>query len=306
MSVEGILPVIPTPFLDGAFHGPSFERLLHHMLANVDGYTLLGSTGEAPSMTIAERMDITEFALKVTPADRRVVVGVTDTSYGNTVALAQHAQQHGAHAVLCAAPYYFANTPCGVLDYLKRLDEELEIDLVLYDNPVATRTTLSASTIVAWSSELTRLTAVKLTDHDLSKIPVLRDAGLNVLAGDDPILARFLAEGVDGVIVIVPALFPESFRSAWDLARQDNLDESFAVLATGVLPFTHVFGIGDEIATTKAILADIGVFASAELRPPLRKVTPRRRRLLRTAYAFCRGLDYEFPVLTSAHADGDD
>ncbi|MDX6512636.1 MAG: 4-hydroxy-tetrahydrodipicolinate synthase, partial [Gaiellaceae bacterium] len=55
VSITGVLPVIPTPFLDGRFDSASFQRLLDQMLDHVDGYTLLGSTGEAPSMTTEER-----------------------------------------------------------------------------------------------------------------------------------------------------------------------------------------------------------------------------------------------------------
>src|SRR5579884_1887298 len=109
MTVRGILPVIPTPLRDGKYDPDSFERLLEHMLDDVDGYTLLGSTGEAPSMTTEQRMQIAEHALHVTPADKTVVVGVSHTSSEESVTLAQHAQDSGAKAVLCSVPYYFNN-----------------------------------------------------------------------------------------------------------------------------------------------------------------------------------------------------
>ena len=56
------------------------------------------------------------------------------------------------------------------------------------------------------------------------------------------------------------------------------------MLSAGVLPFSHVFGIGDEIATTKSILHAIGVFDSDEVRAPLVPATPERRELLVLAY----------------------
>jgi 4-hydroxy-tetrahydrodipicolinate synthase len=197
MPVDGILPVIPTPFRDGAFDHSSFQRLLDHMLPWTDGYTLLGSTGEAPSLTIAERRDIAERALAMTPEDKRVVVGVTHTSAADSAELAAHAERRGAAAILCASPFYFANTPDGVLDHLRRVDAAIAIDLVFYDNPVATKTQIDAGEVIAWRDRLPRLTAVKLTDHDLTKIDRWHEAGLNVLAGDDPIILRYIAAGVD-------------------------------------------------------------------------------------------------------------
>lgn len=283
MTIDGILPVIPTPFLDGRFDRSSFQRLLDHMLGSVDGFTLLGSTGEAPSLSTAERMEIAETALALTPAGTTVVVGVTHTSLDDAISLAVHAQEHGAAGVLCAMPFYFANTPDGLLRYLTRLDEALSIELVLYDNPAATGTTLAPEQVVRYAAELAHLHAVKLTEHRLGKVAHWQRAGLTVLAGDDPILYRFLAAGVDGAMVIAPCLFPEAFRRAWDLARAGDLAGALAVMAETMLPVMHVFGIGDEIATSKVLLTQMGVFASPEVRPPLQTVDAHRRELLRMA-----------------------
>ena len=108
--IGGLLPVIPTPFLDGSFDKVSMRRFLDQFLPCLDGYTLLGSTGEAPSLTTTQRMEIAEWALKATPLDKAVVVGVSHTSLDDSIRLAQHAESIGATGVLCAAPYYFANT----------------------------------------------------------------------------------------------------------------------------------------------------------------------------------------------------
>jgi 4-hydroxy-tetrahydrodipicolinate synthase len=288
MSVQGILPVIPSPFRDGRFDAPSFERMLDHMLESIDGYVLLGSTGEAPSLTLDERRDIAEFALEKTPRDKTVVVGVTHTAQADGATLARHAQGHGAAAVLCAAPFYFPNSADSVLRYLTALDGAIDIDLVFYDNPAATKTQVTASDVVAWSQQLQHLNSVKLTEHDLSKIPAWHEAGLAVFGGDDPIAFRFLAAGVDGAMMIAPAIFPEQFRACWEAVRDDRLTDAYGIFGPEIAPFIHVFGIGDEIATTKALFAEIGIFTSAEVRPPLIEATDERRRMLRDAYDVCR------------------
>lgn len=293
MSVTGVLPVIPTPFSGGQFDRESFERWLDHAIASLDGYTLLGSTGEAPSLTVEERMEICELALACTPSEKAVVVGITHTSVDDAIRLARHAQARGAKGVLCAAPFYFVNSPGGLYDFFARIDHALEIDLIVYDNPAATKTLLRPEWVVSWSERLEHLRTVKLTDHDLSKIDYWHAAGLKVLGGDDPILFRFLAAGVDGVMMIAPAIFPESFRAVYDLVEAGNLEAALAIFAREILPFSHVFGIGDEIATTKAILAECGIYSSAELLSPLEPVAPARVELLRMAYELCRAAALE-------------
>ena len=283
MPIEGILPVIPTPFVDGRFDSSSFQRFLDHMLPSVDGYTVLGSTGEAPSLSADDRMEIAQAALALTPPEKTVVVGVSHTSVDEAIRLAVHAQEHGAAGVLCSAPFYFDNSDDGLRRYLSRIDEALTTELVLYDNPVATGTTLGTDQVVRYARELEHLHTVKLTDHKLTKISAWQQAGLKVLGGDDPILVRFLAEGVDGVMVIAPCLFPAAFREAWDFVKAGKLTEALAVLAAEVLPVLHVFGIGDEIATSKVLLMQMGVFASSEVRPPLETVDSGRAKLLQMA-----------------------
>jgi 4-hydroxy-tetrahydrodipicolinate synthase len=299
IMIRGLLPVVPTPFADGQFDQKSFRRLVEHILPHLDGYTLLGSTGEAPSLTVKERMRITEFALDCTPPGKTVVVGVSSTCLEDSVALARHAERHGAHGVLCSAPYYFVNTAKGVCGYLARIDAAIERDLVLYDNPVSTGTVLRTDDVIEWSQRLSHLRTVKLTDHDLTKIGVWQRAGLSVLAGDDPIISQFLAGQVDGAMVIAPAIFPESAKLVWDLTLAGDDESAFGVLATDILPFVHAFGIGDEITTAKSILADMGIFESREVLPPLEPASEARQRLLRHAYHACRGASQRHPLLQS-------
>jgi 4-hydroxy-tetrahydrodipicolinate synthase len=268
----------------GEFDPESFANLLDHMSAGVDGYTLLGSTGEAPSMSRDERMSIAEQALAMTPEGMTVVVGITNTAIADAVELARHAEANGAGAVLCASPFYFENAPDGLLGFFAEIDAAIGIDLVLYDNPAATKTKLQAQWVVDWSRQLEHLTAVKLTDQALEKIGIWQQAGLRVIGGDDPINFRYLAGGVDGIMMIAPAIFPAAYAEAWRLIGEGRMEDALAVFSAEVLPFLHVFGIGDEIVTTKALLDDIGVFASDECRVPLTPVDAKRRALLRAAY----------------------
>lgn len=282
--MRGVLPVLPTPFRDGRFDAESFRAMLDRMLPAVDGYTLLGSTGEAPSMPVSERKVIAEQVIEMTPPEKTVVIGVTSTSIDDAIELAQHAEKRGADAVLCAAPFYFTNTPDGILGFLREIDSRIGIDLVLYDNPVATKTKLAAPDVVEWAGELEHLRAVKLTDHALEKVGLWHAAGLEVIGGDDPILFRYLAVGVDGVMVIAPVIFPAAFAEVWRLMRDDQPEAALAVFSNEILPVLHVFGIGDEIVTTKTLLHEIGVFASPEVRLPLTPIGPERRSLLRKAF----------------------
>jgi 4-hydroxy-tetrahydrodipicolinate synthase len=212
-------------------------------------------------------------------------VGVAHTSVADAALLARHAQDHGAKGVLLPVPYYFLNTSEGAFHLIAEIDKILDIDLVLYDNPVTTKTVLAAQTVIEWAQRLRNLRTVKLTDHDVTKIGAWKQAGLDVLAGDDIILFRYLTAAVDGSMVLAPAIFPVAFHDVWALIQRGDLTQAFAIFADEILPFLHVFGIGDEISTTKALFQELGLFTSSEVRPPLEAVDDSQRHLLlRLAY----------------------
>ncbi len=291
MSLTGVLPVVPTPFLDGEIDYASFERMLGFFLPHADGYVLAGSTGEAPSLSLCERRELAEFALARTPHDKAVVVGIGHTEIRGAIELARHAESLGARACLVPSPYYFANTKRGVCEYLRALDREVGGPLVFYDNPYTTKTSWSASEIAALADEVGHLTGVKVTDHEIGKIAWLKaNTNLAVYCGDDVVLYRSLLLGADGCMVIAPAVCPEAFRRSWDLLKEGEERESYEVFCRGVLPFVHMFGVGSEIAATKAIYRHLGVFGSQEVRPPLEPSSPEWTRQLVLAYETCQRL----------------
>lgn len=290
IELGGTLPVLPTPFWDGEVDYASLGRLLEFVLTDCDGCTLLGSTGEAPSLTLAERATVAEFAMRNLPAGKQLVVGVAHTSARDALELARHAQSIGAAAVLVPAPYYFVNSVQGIRDFLHVLGAQLEIDMILYDNPYSTKTVLSELDIQMLAEALPRLAGVKVTDHSIDKIPWLkRHTGLRVFAGEDALIFRSLLMGCDGAMVICPSVFPAAYRQVWERIRAGRPEAALDLFSRRVLPFVHMFGLGNEIAATKAIFQYMGLFRSAQLRPPLTAVDETFARHLAMAYRAAAG-----------------
>jgi 4-hydroxy-tetrahydrodipicolinate synthase len=290
--LSGTLPVIPTPFIEGEIDYPSFKKMLEFFLPFADGYTLSGSTGESPSLTQHERMELVEFAMKHTPKDKTVVVGINHTSSKNAIELAQHAQSCGAKGCLVPSPYYFANSQGGVFEYLKQIDDEVNLELVFYDNPYSTKTFWRASELAELADKLKHMTALKITDHNIEKIAWLKaNTTLSVFAGDDVVLFRSLMLGADGCMVIAPIIRPRAYQESWKLLKQNRVAESYRLYCEQVLPFIHVFGVGSEIAATKAIYKHLGIFSSDEVRAPLTACDETWRSQLITSYEVCRGFE---------------
>jgi 4-hydroxy-tetrahydrodipicolinate synthase len=287
-KLRGTLPVVPTPFYNGKVDFDSFLRLLDYIFPQLDGYTICGSTGESVSLSRTERLELIRFAAENTPKGKRVVVGLTHTNLEECKDFARAAADLGLYAGLIPAPYYFPNSTAMVREFMRTLDQASDLDLVFYDNPIYTKTWLRAEELCAIADACKHLVGVKMTDHDLDKVAHLQEKGLSVFAGDDVLAFRSLLMGMDGSMIIAPAVFPAAYQRTATLLAKRDAAAALQCFAAEVLPFIHLFGIGDEVTVTKAVYEHLGIFRSREARLPLLPVTEERLSQVLLAYDLCQ------------------
>ena len=277
LKISGSLPVIPTPFHNNRIDFDGLLKLFDHLFPELDGYTLCGSTGEAASLTIEERIELMQFAARHTPAGKTIVVGLTHTSLEEMRKLVRAAVELGIHAGLVPCPYYFPNSFPMVLEFFRALDGLSELELVLYDNPIFTKTWLRAEELLRLVDACQHLNAVKMTDH-----------AVTVFSGDDVVAFRSLMLGADGSMIIAPSVFPAAYQETVRLLGEGKTTASLRVFSDRILPFIHLFGIGDEVQNTKALFHHLGIFRSGEVRPPLLPCSSERLREVVLAYDLCQ------------------
>jgi 4-hydroxy-tetrahydrodipicolinate synthase len=289
VKLRGSLPVIPTPFYNGRIDFDSLLKLFEHLFPELEGCTICGSTGESVSLSLAERLELMEFAARNTPPGKKIVVGLTHTNLEEMAQLAKRAAQLELAAGLVPCPYYFPNSFSMVLEFFKALDHTSNLELVIYDNPVYTKTWLRVEELSTILDACPRAIGVKLTDHDLDKIPALKKKhDTAVYVGDDIVAFRSLLLGADGSMIIAPAIFPEAYQEVVRLLTLDDHAGALRVFAARILPFIHLFGPGDEIVNTKALFKHVGIFRSDESRLPLLPCSHERLRQLVLAYEYCQ------------------
>ncbi len=270
MVLKGNLPVIPTPFLNGKIDYTGFDRLIERTIDYLDGYVVCGSTGEAPALSTKERIHITRYIAKIIPDGKEIVAGLGHSCLEDAIEIGLGASEDGVRAALVPSPYYFPNSLDMVIDYVGKLAERTGLDIVFYDNPVTTKTTFTAESLVALAKAVPQVKAIKMTDHNFAKIRYLKEhTDLTVFGGDDIICFRAFVAGIDGNMIIAPIIYPEEFRKCWEAFQQGDVEKSFDIYSKVLLPFISMFGPGDEIPTTKALFKELGIFASSETRSPL-------------------------------------
>jgi 4-hydroxy-tetrahydrodipicolinate synthase len=289
VKLRGSLPVIPTPFYNGKIDYDSLLKLFEHLFPDLEGYTLCGSTGESVSLSLDERLALIQFAAKNTPVGKSIVVGLTHTHLEEMVRLARQAEELGIHGGLVPCPFYFPNSFPMVLEFFKALDRSSTLSLVLYDNPLYTKTFLRTQEIMTLVEACAHLRSVKMTDHDLQKIADLKKSGkVSVFSGDDVVAFRSLLLGVDGSMIIAPAVFPQAYQKVVRLVHEKDANPALKIFSQQILPFIHLFGPGDEVSNTKALFKHLGIFRSEEVRLPLLPCPSTRLTEVVMAYELCR------------------
>jgi dihydrodipicolinate synthase/N-acetylneuraminate lyase len=222
--LQGIIPPLVTPMRDrDTLDCEGLERLVEHVLAGgVHGLFILGTTGEAPSLSYRLRREMIDRVCLAVNGRVPVLVGITDTAFTESVHLAQHAAQAGAQAVVLAAPYYFPAGQPELEEYVEHLLPELPLPLFLYNMPSLTK--------VAYGLE----TIEHLMQHDM--IVGLKDSSANMvyfkdvihltrsrkdwtlLMGPEELLVESLWAGghggVNGGANLWPSLFVDIYHAA--------------------------------------------------------------------------------------------
>lgn len=127
---------------------PGLEKLVEHILAGgVHGLFILGTSGEAPSLSYRLRRELIDRVTKQVGGRRPVLVGITDTSFVECVNLAKHAASRGAQALVLAGPYYFPPGQVELSEHLERLIPELPLPVFLYNMPQMTKVPFAIETV---------------------------------------------------------------------------------------------------------------------------------------------------------------
>jgi dihydrodipicolinate synthase/N-acetylneuraminate lyase len=277
-SLAGIFPPIPTPFQDGRLDLDSLRRMLDDLVGSVDGVTVGGSLAEAASLSITERETVIRTVANHLDRDRALVVSITDNSLEQTRRLSDVAGECDAALLMLSCPNYFENDRPMLEAYFSAVADFASADLCLYDNPLASNTTLSVDDIVAIQLAAQRITHIKMTDNTMDKITQIRSRlDATIFCGDDAVLWHHLLTGAEGIMVSIPMVYPERTARMWKLVVDGDLEQAY-VLYRKLSHFIHcALSQQDYPAVIKAVLHERGLLSSSEVRLPLLPLTRARR-----------------------------
>jgi len=231
----GIVPPMVTPLRDrDALDVAGLERLLEHIVAGgVQGLFILGTSGEGPGLSYRLRREVIQQVCQQLRGRLPVLVGITDTSFTEAVAMAQCAADEGAHAVVTAGPFYLPAAQPELVQYIERLVRKLPLPLFIYNMPQLTKVHFEPETLRRLT-HLEKIIGLKDSSGDLAYydelIALKRERpDWSVLVGPEHLLAETVRRGGDGGVNgganFHPRLFVELYQAvkAGDAARTTEL-----------------------------------------------------------------------------------
>ena len=243
---HGIIPPMVTPLEDwDTLDNQGIEKLINHILkGGVHGLFVLGTTGEAPSLSHQLRKEVIKRTLDQVGKKVPVLVGITDTSFIETINIAEFAAEAGASAVVLAPPYYFPAGQFELIEYIEHLEQRLPLPLFLYNMPTHTKMIFEPETVKK-ASELPGVIGLKDSSgnmvyfHQLQQL--FRDQDdFKLFVGPEELLGETLVLGGHGGVCGGANLIPELYVSMYetsiggDLKKMGELHERIMQVSSSI------------------------------------------------------------------------
>jgi dihydrodipicolinate synthase/N-acetylneuraminate lyase len=267
--LRGIIPPMVTPLVDrDTLDAAGTERLVEHILSGgVHGLFILGTTGEAPSLSYRLRQELITRVCRHVAGRVPVLVGITDTSFVESVNLARHAAGAGAQAVVLSAPYYFPAGQPELLEYIEDIAAELPLPVFLYNMPSHTKLTFEPETVRA-ALEITNIVGIKDSSAQMIYFHKLRQlaAGrpdFSILVGPEELLGESVLAGGHGGVNGGANLFPRLYVDLYEAATAAKLDRVATLHAQVMRLGDTIYSVGKHrsafIKGLKCALSLLGV-----------------------------------------------
>lgn len=277
---KGCGTALLTPFKGGEVDYTAFAATVDwQVTAGMDFLVPLGTTGETPTLTESEKLQVLEVALQHA-AGKPVVAGVGTNSVTGTLANMRLLQD--ADAYLIVAPFYNKPPQRGIYEYFKALAQSTDKPIVLYNVPGRTGCNIEAETTLALARDIPNIVGVKEASGNIGQIQAILDGrpdGFSVLSGNDDQTFELMQKGADGVISVASNVFPSAMADFVHALQAGKFEEA-KKMDDRLNPLFKALFVEPNPIPAKAAMAQLGLMENS-LRLPLVPATEATEALLK-------------------------
>lgn len=213
---EGAATALITPFCNGKIDYKSFENIIEFQMRDgISAFVVCGTTGEVSTLTLEEKKKLIAFTVEKTAGRVPVIAGTGGNNTQLACEMSKYAKAAGADAILSVAPYYNKGTRSGIIEHYKRIAQESELPVILYNVPGRTGVNLTPD-IYRELSGTDGIYGVKEASGNIGNVlKTVSYCGDNftLYSGNDSDTLSLMALGGKGVISVASNIIPERVNS---------------------------------------------------------------------------------------------
>ncbi len=256
----GVCTALVTPFLDGRINYPMVKLLLKRQMdAGIKAVVLSGTTGESPTLTDREKIELFRQCKEFAKDECTILAGTGSNSTAHAIELSQAAEEAGADALLVVSPYYNKATPDGLFAHYLSIAHSVSIPVILYNVPSRTGVDIPVS-VYKRLSRVPNIVGVKEASTDIKKIIKIRNAcpsDFSIWSGNDDMTVPVMALGGQGVISVSSNVCPEEMVSMAQAAINGDF-ETAGEIQVALHPLMELMFCEVNPIPVKAAMACIG------------------------------------------------
>lgn len=282
MVFKGVATALITPFTDdNRIDLKSLEKLLDFQLkSGVNAIVALGTTGEPATMTLDEKSQVIETALKVVGGKIPLIIGAGSNDTASAVKLCRFAESMGADAILTVTPYYNKCTQTGLIRHYEEIANATSLPVICYNVPSRTGVNMLPSTF-AEICKIKNIAAIKEASGNMEQIcECLRliEGNAELYSGDDAITVPVMAMGGMGVISVASNVCPKFVCDMTEAFFSGDIKRASA-MQRALLPLVKALFCEVNPIPVKYAAAHLGLCLN-NLRLPLTRISQANAKML--------------------------
>src|SRR5690625_4418295 len=257
MDFGSVLTAMVTPFdASGNINYEITSELIEYLIANgTEGLIVAGTTGESPTLTTNEKVDLFKHVIKVVNKRIPVIAGTGNNNTAESIALTKEAEKCGADAIMLVTPYYNRPNQRGLYEHFVAISNETTLPIMLYNIPGRSAVNMTADTVIQLS-KINNIVSVKEASGDLdqiSKIIENTDDEFSLYSGDDGLTLPILSVGGNGVVSVAAHVIGNEMSAMVQAYKSGKYKEA-AAMHRKVLPIIKELFANPSPTPVKAAL----------------------------------------------------
>lgn len=280
---RGSCVALVTPFKDGKIDEEGLERLLDFHLENgTDAVLLCGTTGEAATLSLEERLRIIEIGVKKLKGKLPILGGCGTNSTSTTIELTKEVKKVGADAGLIVCPYYNKPTQQGLYEHFKKVSDEVDFPIIIYNIPSRTGVNILPQTVIKLVKDCKNIIGIKDAAKDLAQTTKMMEVvseRFQIWSGDDSLTLPMLSIGASGVISVIANILPKEMHDMCHAFLNGEIEKA-KKYHLKMLTLMEAMFLETNPIPVKSALEIMGL-CSSEVRLPLVRASEKTTQTLR-------------------------